>query len=146
MSHGQSDLVFAWINSSDPHGTLQEIGYAHGLKSKKKIFTVAAFESLALMREMWFLAESADFRFIAKSAPEAWTKFCDAVTETHGDWYRIRRKLCPGICNNQMLDNEVEAHWAKDENREWGWEMDPYDYIPDFVREERANKGNTKES
>ena len=135
----RSDLVFAWVDSSDAHGTLQEVGYAHGIRSDRKPHTVAAFESLELMREMWFLAESVNFSFVAPSAKEAWEKFCKAVTESYGRWHAIRRKLGPKISNNARLDAEVRAYYQKeyDEAEESEkdlaanfWETDPYEWRP----------------
>jgi hypothetical protein len=46
----QSDLFFAWINATDCHATLLELGWAHMLG--KPVYL--AFSTPELAREMWF--------------------------------------------------------------------------------------------
>lgn len=63
-----SDLVFAWIDSTDCFGTLWELGYASAINKH----TAIAFRSDLDCREMWFIAQQCDWLHFGKSASECW--------------------------------------------------------------------------
>jgi hypothetical protein len=67
---GDSDLVFAWIDSADCFGTLVELGIAAA--SKKAI--IVAFSEAIDLSEFWLAASYANEVIVAKTAGEAWAK------------------------------------------------------------------------
>lgn len=133
----RSSMIFAWINSSDAHGTIQEIGYAQGMFLRTPV--VVAFESSELLREMWFLAESADFCMVADSAGNAWERFCKAATEFCGYGPDIKQALRPDTMPEDMKCKEVKAFYEKvyedadESEKEWAehyCDIDPYGWRP----------------
>lgn len=66
-----SDVVFAYINSDDTHGTLVEIGYAKALG--KPVFV--AFDDDGRSEEAWFAGEIADGTYVADKPQDAWRVF-----------------------------------------------------------------------
>lgn len=66
----KSDILFAWINSSDCHGTLCEIGYAY----EKVKHLIVIYRNEALKNEVWFASQFANLSFICESPKEAFWK------------------------------------------------------------------------
>lgn len=64
----EADLLFAWLDSRDCHGTLVEIGLALAMG---KIIVVTAPEK---DRELWFACAAAHYFIVAESAGKAWNK------------------------------------------------------------------------
>lgn len=75
-----SDIVFAWVDSADCHGTLLEVGVAAALKKTLVFATPHWFED---MHELWLAGSFANYRVFADTPQEAWLAFwgCDGLEE-----------------------------------------------------------------
>ncbi len=93
----RSDIVFAYIDSSDCHGTIAEIGYAY---AKQKTIWIA-FASNALVDELWFVASLADYHqdIYHSRVPEG----------THPAAYQLQRYLSSDLANEARLDAQSLA-------------------------------------
>mgnify|MGYP006440862837 CR=1 FL=1 len=66
----KSDVLFAWINSSDCHGTLVEIGYAY----QRVKHLVVVYSTKQLSKDVWFPSQFAGITFICDNPRMAFWK------------------------------------------------------------------------
>ena len=66
----KSDIFFAWINSSDCHGTLVEIGYAY----QKVKYLIVTYATKQLAKDVWFPSCFADITAISSNPRNAFLK------------------------------------------------------------------------
>lgn len=70
----KSDIVFAFIDSLDCHGTLAEIGYAYG----KGKFICMLFKNKTIEKELWFVSQMGNVVFTGRKVKNSLT---DGINE-----------------------------------------------------------------
>lgn len=74
----RSDLLFAWMDSSDCYGTIYEIGYAKALGKPVVVGISEEFCGLPVCDELW-LSRHNNYVVVAKTPLAAWKQFWGVV-------------------------------------------------------------------
>jgi hypothetical protein len=89
-----ADLVFAWVTSPNPHGSLFEIGFATGLYKP----VVIAAPSGAMFQDMWYARSAVGRTVICDSALYGLEQAIDYAEDNlaNGGWFQMTSKFDGG--------------------------------------------------